>query len=119
MLALMGGERLVPGLRRTDPYLTPDRGDGDRRPRKDVLLPRLQRGLVVQRDGCVPDDAYADPQPGGGCMSDETPTNAMGWVPPANFLQWKGTDVCIDLHCVCGRSPHYDGEFLNSWRCDG
>lgn len=52
-------------------------------------------------------------------MSDETPTNAMGWVPPANFLQWKGTDVCIDLHCVCGRSPHYDGEFLNSWRCDG
>lgn len=34
-----------------------------------------------------------------------------------NFLQWKGTKVCIDLSCVCGESAHYDGEFLYYWQC--
>lgn len=43
--------------------------------------------------------------------------NGMGWQPPTNFVQWKGTDVCVDLHCTCGRSPHFDGYFLYAWRC--
>ena len=36
---------------------------------------------------------------------------------PHGWIQWKGTDVCIDLHCSCGDQLHYDGEFLYYWRC--
>ena len=34
-----------------------------------------------------------------------------------NFIQWKGTDVCIDLRCDCGHTPHFDGYFLYYWKC--
>lgn len=34
-----------------------------------------------------------------------------------NFIQWKGTDVCIDLQCRCGSSFHFDGFFLYFWEC--
>ena len=27
-------------------------------------------------------------------------------------IQWKGTDICVDIHCVCGYLGHIDGEFL-------
>lgn len=37
---------------------------------------------------------------------------AHGWI------QWKGTDVCIDLHCLCGSHEHYDGDFFYYWQCD-
>lgn len=33
------------------------------------------------------------------------------------WIQWKGTDVCIDLHCKCGFHGHYDGDFLYFWEC--
>jgi hypothetical protein len=33
------------------------------------------------------------------------------------WIQWKGTDVCIDLHCECGELGHFDGEHLYFWRC--
>lgn len=33
------------------------------------------------------------------------------------WIQWKGTDVCIDLHCKCGFHGHFDGDFLYYWRC--
>lgn len=36
---------------------------------------------------------------------------ASGW------LQWKGTDACIDITCVCGANQHLDAEFLYTWRC--
>lgn len=36
---------------------------------------------------------------------------------PGNFVRWKGTDVCIDLRCMCGAMPHFDGLFLYAWRC--
>lgn len=26
-----------------------------------------------------------------------------------NFIQWKGTDVCMDFYCACGHHNHYDG----------
>lgn len=32
-------------------------------------------------------------------------------------IQWKGTDVCIDLHCICGASGHIDGYFLYHYEC--
>lgn len=36
---------------------------------------------------------------------------------PSMFIQWKGTDVCIELTCPCGYDGHYDGFFLYAWRC--
>jgi hypothetical protein len=34
------------------------------------------------------------------------------------WLQWKGTDACIDLTCkACGHDDHVDDEFLYFWRC--
>jgi hypothetical protein len=33
------------------------------------------------------------------------------------FLQWKGTDVCLDFHCVCGADGHFDGYFAYALRC--
>ncbi len=39
------------------------------------------------------------------------PEGARGWI------QWKGTDVCMDLTCACGNSPHADVEFLYYWKC--
>lgn len=36
---------------------------------------------------------------------------AHGWI------QWKGTDVCIDLHCACGSHGHCDGYGVYAVRC--
>lgn len=30
---------------------------------------------------------------------------------PYGWVQWKGTDVCMDIHCECGAMSHVDGEF--------
>jgi hypothetical protein len=38
-------------------------------------------------------------------------------MPSRNFIQWKGTDVCVDLECECGAYIHFDGLFLYAWRC--
>lgn len=40
-----------------------------------------------------------------------TPTEPYGWI------QWKGTDVCIDLRCACGHSGHVDADFFYYYRC--
>lgn len=45
-------------------------------------------------------------------MSDEEPTA------PNVFIQWKGTDACLDLHCVCGVHGHFDGMFAYYLRCN-
>lgn len=37
--------------------------------------------------------------------------DAHGWI------QWKGTNVCIDLYCKCGHHGHYDGEFFYHYEC--
>lgn len=36
---------------------------------------------------------------------------------PHGWIQWKGTDVCIDLHCSCGAHLHFDGDFLYHFIC--
>lgn len=33
------------------------------------------------------------------------------------YVQWKGTDVCLDFTCACGYCPHYDGPFAYYLRC--
>lgn len=34
-------------------------------------------------------------------------------------IQWQGTEVCMDVHCECGRDSHYDGEFAYYFECVG
>lgn len=36
---------------------------------------------------------------------------------PHGWIQWKGTDVCIDLHCICGAHGHIDAEFFYHYEC--
>lgn len=33
------------------------------------------------------------------------------------FIQWKGTDVCLDFYCPCGAHGHVDGMFAHYVRC--
>lgn len=33
------------------------------------------------------------------------------WPRPRGWIQWKGTDVCMDVHCSCGADLHIDGYF--------
>ena len=33
------------------------------------------------------------------------------------FIQWKGTNVCLDFDCPCGTSSHFDGWFAYALRC--
>ena len=37
---------------------------------------------------------------------------------PHAFIQWKGTDVCMDYFCICGSAYHYDGDFAYQVQCD-
>lgn len=36
---------------------------------------------------------------------------------PHVFIQWKGTDACLDIRCPCGAASHYDGDFAYAVRC--
>lgn len=36
---------------------------------------------------------------------------------PHVWIQWKGTDVCCDIHCACGEMLHFDGEFFYFVKC--
>lgn len=37
--------------------------------------------------------------------------------PNKTFIQWKGTDVCMDFRCECGHANHYDGYFAYVIKC--
>lgn len=32
-------------------------------------------------------------------------------IRPRGWIQWKGTSVCMDVHCACGVMFHIDAEF--------
>lgn len=34
-----------------------------------------------------------------------------------NFIQWKGTNVCMDVNCECGELFHVDGMFAYYVAC--
>jgi hypothetical protein len=36
---------------------------------------------------------------------------------PKAFIQWKGTDVCLDFHCTCGEQGHIDDDFAYYVQC--
>lgn len=43
--------------------------------------------------------------------------NLSGTEKPHAFIQWKGTDVCIDFRCECGAHCHFDGYFAYTVKC--
>lgn len=44
-------------------------------------------------------------------------STTTGWPEPSAFIQWKGTDVCMDFHCECGAFCHFDGDFAYTVKC--
>lgn len=36
---------------------------------------------------------------------------------PEAFIQWKGTDVCLDFYCTCGMQSHIDASFVYAIEC--
>jgi len=36
---------------------------------------------------------------------------------PHGWIQWKGTDVCMDIRCKCGSRTHIDAEFAYRVKC--
>jgi hypothetical protein len=36
---------------------------------------------------------------------------------PHAWIQWKGTNVCMDVHCSCGVMGHVDDDFAYIVRC--
>lgn len=44
-------------------------------------------------------------------ISDGSPSN------PCAYVQWKGTDLCMDFYCECGAHCHYDGYSAYTVKC--
>lgn len=36
---------------------------------------------------------------------------------PYGWVQFKGTELCMDVHCSCGELTHIDGMFLYFIKC--
>ena len=36
---------------------------------------------------------------------------------PHGWIQWKGTDVCMDVYCQCGHHSHIDADFVYYVKC--
>lgn len=36
---------------------------------------------------------------------------------PHGWIQWKGTNVCMDFYCKCGDGFHIDAEFAYNIKC--
>jgi hypothetical protein len=58
------------------------------------------------------------------CVSEPFRDNNDWWgfVKPVEsevemFIQWKGTDLCMDFWCQCGASCHFDGDFAYAVQC--
>lgn len=47
----------------------------------------------------------------------EHPFEPVPGTDARNFIQWKGTDVCLDFYCRCGAHGHVDGDFAYYVRC--
>lgn len=54
-------------------------------------------------------------------MTDQTKPDlgySYGGLPQLHtFVQYKGTDICMDFHCECGAHCHFDGYFAYSVKC--
>jgi hypothetical protein len=36
---------------------------------------------------------------------------------PHGWIQWKGTNVCMDVYCKCGSQFHIDADFAYHVKC--
>lgn len=36
---------------------------------------------------------------------------------PHGWVQWKGTEVCMDVYCECGHHSHVDAAFTYHIKC--
>ena len=50
-------------------------------------------------------------------MSKDFPSLDTECPAPHGWVQWKGTDVCCDIHCECGEHTHFDGMFMYYVKC--
>jgi hypothetical protein len=61
--------------------------------------------------------AWGDPTAGEPVVPDDpSPIRGEHGTPEA-FIQWKGTEVCLDFYCPCGMQSHYDGGFAYALEC--
>lgn len=47
----------------------------------------------------------------------ETPANKIIKASPYAWIQFKGSDLCMDVHCKCGEHTHIDGDFIYFVKC--
>lgn len=47
----------------------------------------------------------------------KTPINLLLNNKPHGWIQFKGTNLCMDVHCKCGAHTHIDGDFLYFIKC--
>lgn len=50
-------------------------------------------------------------------LKNEDGTDAADATEPHVFIQYKGTDICLDFNCECGAQPHFDGYFADVLKC--
>ncbi len=36
---------------------------------------------------------------------------------PHGWIQWKGTDLSMDVHCKCGCTSHVESDFVYNVKC--
>jgi len=49
--------------------------------------------------------------------SDEAWDIQERYTGPHGWIQWKGTNVCMDVHCACGKMSHLDADFAYHVKC--
>jgi hypothetical protein len=58
-------------------------------------------------------------RPGQPCASFRGTFDRFPGSDASMFVQWKGTEVCLDFHCECGYSGHIDDSFAYYVECGG
>jgi hypothetical protein len=49
--------------------------------------------------------------------TNEFPSLSVKHDAPNAWIQWKGTDVCMYVHCLCGELTHIDADFTYHIEC--
>lgn len=68
-----------------------------------------------------------DPSPSKGLLAMPEPVNKSPYdliyendnpeTPAYGWIQHKGTDICMDIHCICGTHGHIDSAFTYAIKC--
>ncbi len=83
---------------------------------KETAASFLALATLAEREGeptvaLATTEAVALPVYKSGDYLDERPERPFGWI------QWKGTAVCMDIHCLCGVLGHIDADFAYHVKC--